>query len=362
MDAPSSGKGATAALADFITLNEEIAAVARARLPLESHLARLGNELPAKAGPLAARIGSRIERGETFLDAMDAECADLPPAYRAIIAAGIESGQLGAALESLVESATRRSDLRRVTGVAILYPMIIVVVACQLLAFVLAKILPTFQFLYERRDDWIARLAESPLVTPLVSVALPSVLIIAAQLWWWRSGQLGSAGWYGRGPLLWLPVARGVHRWSEAAKFAELLQMLAERGVPLDRALRLSASAVDSRSLQAAAQRFADQTAEGRAGGARQAVDGGTAADDSFPLLIRLALHHAGNRTLLVGGLRQAAAIYHERAVRAAEWYAEYTPLLLTVIVGGTLTIGFTLLVIWPYASALNELARWNWK
>jgi hypothetical protein len=48
--------------------------------------------------------------------------------------------------------------------------------------------------------------------------------------------------------------------------------------------------------------------------------------------------------------------------LRASEWYAEYVPMLLTVAIGGTLTIGFTLLVIWPYASALYELAGWNWK
>lgn len=362
MNAPNGGKRAAAALADFITLNEEIAAVARARLPLESHLSRLGKELPGKAGPLAARIGTRIERGEALLDAMDAECADLPAAYRATIAAGIESDQLGAALESLVASATRQSELRRVTGVAILYPLVIVVVACQLLAFVLQRIVPAFQWAHRERWSVVSLLAELPYLAPLLAAALPGVIVLAAILWWWQSGRLGSGRTSGCGPLSWLPVARGVRRWSEAATFTELLQMLVERGVPLERALRLSAGAVDSRPLQVAAQRFADQTAEGRAGQPLLDADGKIAADDSFPLLIRLALYHSGDRTLLAGGLRHAAAIYHERAVRAAEWYAEYTPLLLTVIVGGTLTIGFTLLVIWPYASTLNELARWNWK
>jgi hypothetical protein len=59
--------------------------------------------------------------------------------------------------------------------------------------------------------------------------------------------------------------------------------------------------------------------------------------------------------------LRQAAAIYRERTVRAAEWYTEYLPILLTIVIGGTLTIGFTLLVLWPYVSMLYELSEWNW-
>jgi hypothetical protein len=75
-----------------------------------------------------------------------------------------------------------------------------------------------------------------------------------------------------------------------------------------------------------------------------------------------VALRQANDRELLIAGLRQAAAMYRDRAVRIAEWYAEYMPILLTVAIGGTLTVGFTLIVLWPYASTLSELAGWNWR
>ena len=64
----------------------------------------------------------------------------------------------------------------------------------------------------------------------------------------------------------------------------------------------------------------------------------------------------------LASSLRQAALLYHERAIRAAEWYAEYLPIVLTVLVGGTITAGFTLFVLWPYASTLHEFSSWNWR
>ena len=73
--------------------------------------------------------------------------------------------------------------------------------------------------------------------------------------------------------------------------------------------------------------------------------------------MIRLALFHSANRDLLVSSLKQAATLYRERAIRAAEWYAEYVPILLTIGVGGTVTICFTLLVLWPYTAMLRELA-----
>jgi general secretion pathway protein F len=360
MNAPTGGKAA-AALADFIVLNEELAALVRARLPLESHLRRFGRELPGKAGQLADQIGRRMEAGESLVAAIDAECAALPPAYRAAIVAGVESGQLGSALESLVDSASRIDQLRRVTGIALIYPLIMIVVACVLLAFVVSIVVPSFSWLDEQYFGPVAWLAERPLTVPVLAIVIPGLLTVSALFWWWRSGRLGGArsrvfGWLSR-----FPGTGRVRRWSEAATFAELLRLLVERGVPLDHALRLAAGATSDTKLGRAAEALAEEAARGAS--LRPTDFGvGAPAQAGFPLLIRLALHHTADRTLLAGGLRQAAALYRERAMRTAEWYAEYLPMLLTVAIGGTLTIGFALLVLWPYASTLHELSSWNWR
>ena len=243
MNAPTGGRPAAAgpALADFILLNEEIAALVRARIPLEPHLARLGAELPGKSGELAQRIGRRMEAGEDLVAAMDAECASLPPTYRAAIIAGVESGQLGSALESLVESASRMDQLRRVTGIAILYPLILFVAACLLFTFTITFVVPSFEWLDEYTLKPIAWLARSSLTTPVLAIALPSLAMLAAAVWWWRSGRLGGAGARRLGLFVSLIGGRGVVRWSEAAAFAEMFLLLVERGVPLDRSLRLAA-------------------------------------------------------------------------------------------------------------------------
>jgi hypothetical protein len=140
----------------------------------------------------------------------------------------------------------------------------------------------------------------------------------------------------------------------------ELLRLLVERDLPLDRALRLAGEAVDDRRLRSSAEELAAQINKGGAVGPADPV--ALSAASQFPLLIRVALRQANNRPLLVGGLRQAESMYRERAVRTAAWYAEYMPIVLTVGIGGTLTVCFTLLVLWPYAATLRELAGWNWK
>jgi type II secretory pathway component PulF len=360
MNAPLGGKVAAPALADFIVLNDEIAALVRARIPLESSLARIGVDLPGKSGELAQRIGRRLEAGETLVTAMDAECASLPPTYRAAILAGVESGQLGSALESLVETASRMDQLRRVTGIAILYPLIIFVAACVLFTLIITVVVPGFEWLDQYSIRPIALLARSSLTAPMLAIVVPSLVVLAVAIWWWRSGRVGGYRARRIGVFASLTGGRGVRRWSEAAGFAEMLRLLVERGLPLDRSLRLAGESTADSRIRRAALGLADDVQSGAAA-SHVNESALTAKQSDFPILIRLALRHTNDRGLLVSSLRQAATMYHERAIRAAEWYAEYLPVLLTVFVGGTITAGFTLFVLWPYASTLHQLSGWNW-
>jgi type II secretory pathway component PulF len=369
-------------LADFILLNEEIAALVRARVPLESHLARLGAELPRRGGRLAERIGRRLEAGDNLAAAVEAECGSLPAAYRAAIVAGAESGQLASALESLVDAASRLEQMRRVTAIAVLYPLMIIVVASLLFAMVLDLVVPNFNWLYERHFGPFAYLADAPRIVAAIAIVVPTVAVLIAARWWWRSGRLdGASGRFGM--LGWLPWVRRVRYWGQAATMADLLRMLIERGLPLDRALRLAADAAGNAKIRAAAGELAAQAERGDALVAERSPDRSAECGvgrpahnwrpqpehvedatgrSAMPLLVRLALRHTSDRRLLSSSLRQAAGLYRERAIRAAEWHAEYLPIVLTIGIGGTLTLGFTLLVFWPYASMLYEISWSNWR
>jgi type II secretory pathway component PulF len=158
-----------------------------------------------------------------------------------------------------------------------------------------------------------------------------------------------------------MPGMRSVRRWSNAATFAEMLSLLVERRVPLDKAVRLAADATSERSLQSEALRMAEEIERGSYGRSID-IDSASAKTGGIPLLVRLALARKSDRRAMSGSLRQAAAMYRERAMRAAEWYAEYVPILLVVGIGGTITAAFTLLVFWPYVGMLHEVAGWNWR
>jgi general secretion pathway protein F len=359
MNAPTGGSAAGPGLADFILLNEEIAALARARVPLESHLAKIAAELPGKSGELAERLALRLNAGESLADAVEVECATMPAAYRATVVAGSQGGQLASAIDSVVNAASRIEQLRRITGVALLYPLMVSIVAVALMTLIVMRVLPNFGLVSESQVGPIAWLLTWRVTLLRVALIVVGALFVLVAIWWWNSGRIGKPASAQLGPMAWLPGARKVFRWNQAATFSDLLLLMVERGVSLDHALRLSADAIDDRALRSSAYELSEHI---KLGGSTA----GTGSDDiqrlrsTFPLMIRLALFHSGNRELLVSSLRQAALMYRERAIRAAEWYSEYVPILLTIGVGGTLTICFTLLVLWPYTSMLRELAGLN--
>lgn len=359
MNAPTGGQAAGPGLADFILLNEEIAALVRARVPLESHLAQIGAELPGKAGELAERIGRRLNSGESLANAVEFECATMPAAYRATVVAGSQAGQLAGAIESVVDSASRIEQLRRITGVALLYPMMVSIVAVVLMTVIVTRILPAFGLVSEAQTGSLAWLLTWRLTLLRVTVIVVGILFLVFAVWWWRSGRIGKPASVQLGPMSWLPGARKVFRSNQAATFSDLLLLMVERGVPLDHALRLAADAVEDANLRSSSHELAEHVKRGGST-SRTGPDELARLRSTFPLMIRLALFHSSNRVLLVSSLRQAAMMYRERAIRAAEWYSEFVPILLTIGVGGTLTVCFTLLVLWPYTSMLRELAGLN--
>jgi type II secretory pathway component PulF len=344
------------ALADFILLNEEIAALVRARIPLEANLERIGAELPGKSGELAERIGRRMQTGENLAQAMEAECGSMPPAYRAAMVAGVESGQLGKALEAVVESATRMDQLRRVSALALVYPLILIGIVFPLLTLMLVLLVPRFAWLDDSQFKPLEWLVDTPNVAPILAFAVPLIMIVTAVIWWWRSGRIG---YQPRFSLLGLLTGSSrVRRWSQASQFAETMTLLLERGIPLPQSLRLAGEASDDRRLRAAALETAQHIEHGGTPSSSASSAKGRTSD--FPVLIRLAMHHADNGRLLIASLRQARTMYRDRAIRAADWYTEYLPILLTVAIGGTFTVVFALFVFWPYASMLHELSQWK--
>jgi len=120
--------------------------------------------------------------------------------------------------------------------------------------------------------------------------------------------------------------------------------------VPLPEAVVLAAQASGGRKTVAEARRIADALKSG------EMFTGRKAGDWSFPPLLCWLMATGGRHDALLPALQHAAETYRRRAQRQAETLRIFLPVLMTVGIGGTAVLAYTLALFLPYVSILFEL------
>src|SRR5438552_3280841 len=87
---------------DLIALNEQIAGMARAGLPLDQGLASLAREMDrGRLRRVTESIAEDLRAGQTLPDALSRRQGELPPFYAGLVTAGVRSGRLPDVLATL---------------------------------------------------------------------------------------------------------------------------------------------------------------------------------------------------------------------------------------------------------------------
>src|SRR5262245_37802471 len=141
--------GGAIALNDLIALSDEMAALAKSGVPLERGLLNLGQDIPGQLGRTTRRLAERLERGDSLSQALAAEEGSFPRVYRTVVQAGLKSGHLPIALEGLAVAARRLAELRRAVGLAIIYPLVVFLLAYGLFLFFIVNLAPEIQRAYD---------------------------------------------------------------------------------------------------------------------------------------------------------------------------------------------------------------------
>jgi general secretion pathway protein F len=351
-------------LVELAALNDEIAALVRSGVPLELGLSGFGRSLPGRLGKLTAQLGESLSRGQSLSQSLAESPANFPPVYRAIVTAGIRAGRLPAALEAVATSARNLQQVRRSIGMALLYPLLLLITSYFALWFSLVAILPATLAVYEDSAPpfWsaVARLGQwANLSVPIpgthVAVILgwiPPLLlgILAIAIWLSTrgAGVLGG-GRSGRLPA-WLPLSGSIVRNGQAAAFAEILGLLVEQDVPLAEALVLAAGVTGDRQLVRTANELVAITQGGAPPTADQLA--------GFPPLLAWLTSSGGRQETFVRLARHVAETYRRRVAQQSLWLREYLPLWLVVFVGGSLVALLALATFLPFTDLMHSLGQ----
>ena len=336
-------------LDNLIALNDEIAALARAGVPLDRGLVAIGKDMPGRLGRIAQSLGRRLESGEDLAVAVGASGETFPPVYRAVVLAGLRGGRLSVALEGIAKTARRVSDTRRVMLVSLIYPLVVLFVASVVFRFTMTKTVPVIEATFSDLGILLPRwYAVMSWCAQLILVALPWIEGAAAILLAIFVYRVSRASVLDVRPGRHGSTLAQILRTGRLATFAETLALLLEQQLPLADALELACQSSGDRGLQRMGGEFAAAIRRGEPVGQLPA---------GMPPLLGWMLIGGGKPAQLVAALRRMAESYRRRSLRLGKWLTIFLPMVFSAGVCGLVVATYVLLAMAPFYFLMFQMS-----
>lgn len=310
----------------------QLAGLVGSGLPLERALTALAEESENdRQRELLAHLKSEVNAGSPFARALGTAPREFDDVYRAVVAAGEQSGALGPVLERLADDLEQRQALRsRVVG-AMLYPAIVSVVAMVIVIILVTYVVPQIAGVF----------TSSKRALPVLTVAMLAISAFVRQ-WGWAvllvavvgigALVLGRRGEAFRARtdamVLQLPLVGRLARGYNAARFGGTLAMLASAGVPILKSLQAAAETLGNRAMRNDALEALVQVREGAP------LASALAAKKRFPGLLSMFARLGEQTGQLPQMLLRASAQMSAEVQRRALAIATILEPLLIVVMG----------------------------
>ncbi|HDS0949890.1 TPA: type II secretion system inner membrane protein GspF [Stenotrophomonas maltophilia] len=332
----------------------QLASLLAASLPLESALSAVidQSERPHIAQALTA-VRTDVRAGQRLAVALAARPRDFPPIYRALVAAGEDSGDLGRVMERLADYIEERNALQAKVLTAFIYPAAISLVSVAIVIFLLSYVVPQVVTAFVQARQTL------PLLTRVMLAASAfvrewgawtAVAVAAAFAGWRLALRRADLRLRWDALLLRLPLVGRFVLGVNSARFASTLAILLDAGVPLLRALDAARQTLGNTMLARCADDVAARVREGAGLGAALKVQ-----KVYPPILVHLV--SSGEKTGALAPLldRAAQTISREIERRAMAMTALLEPVMILVMGGVVLTI--VLAVLMPIME-MNQLVQ----
>lgn len=205
--------------------------------------------------------------GMSLADAMAKSPETFPRVYVAMVEAGETGGFLDVVLAQIADFQAREKEMRSKVMTALLYPIILLVLALGVLVFLLVFFIPRFQLIFSGFG------AQLPLLTRVIVGASevmrsygPVILVIGAVAGYmirsWLVSENGRRAW--EGFILKTPVVGSLLAQFAMARFCRMLGTLLGAGVPLINGLNVARRSIGNQILVDAVAHSIDRVKEGK--------------------------------------------------------------------------------------------------
>jgi len=253
--------------AQLSLLTRQLATLLDSGLTMEQALSALIEEAEA---PLTREVLSGVKTelmaGASLAAALGGHERSFPEFYRALVRGGEESGALPKVLQHLADYLDARQALRQKTSLALLYPVLVAVVATAIVTGLLVYVVPQVVQVFQQSRQALPLLTRALIgLSDFLRAAWPYLFVIfigmgiAARVA--LRNETTRRRWHAF--LLRLPWLAPLIRGVDTSRFASTLAILVGGGVPLLAALASGARVMGNAVMREAVERATERVREG---------------------------------------------------------------------------------------------------
>lgn len=339
---------------DLALFNQQLARLLKAHVPLDRAL-EIVSQLSERRALQVVLQGTlaRVRDGSSLAEAMEAQGRAFPAVYVSMIRAGEASGALQAVVARAADFLARSEAMRQRVVSALIYPVILLVVAGLSIGLILTIVLPEFEPFFQ---DAGARLPSSTRLVMAIGdtlrdnwllLLLGTALAVAGLQRLQRIPSIAAA----RDRLvLSVPLLRDLITKFDVGRFARTFGTLRANGVPAPTALALSGRTIGNRAIASAVDVVAVQFKEG------EGLSASLARTGRFPDLAAQLIRIGEETGRLEDMLGEIADIYDQEVQRTLDRLLTLLVPALTIGMGGV--IAFIISAVMTAMISINELAQ----
>jgi type IV pilus assembly protein PilC len=250
----SRGKSGAIKLDDLVIFARQMATLVAAGIPLIQSLDILGDQVDKeKFRGVLQKMHADVQTGKSFSESMLSHPKVFSPLFIHMVRAGETSGKLQEILDRVAQYFEKSSALQKKVKSALMYPMVVSIMAFAITFVMLAFVIPKFATIF---DGLGAKL-------PAPTQILINVSNFLAAQWWWIIGVLVGGIFMFRkfiaspaGRLPWdtftlqMPVFGPIIMKVAVSKFARTLSTLVRSGVAILAALEIVSKTSENARLE----------------------------------------------------------------------------------------------------------------
>jgi general secretion pathway protein F len=342
------------AAGELSLLTRQFATLLSANLTIEQTMNALIEQTELeKLRQVLAGIRGEVLAGQTLARSMEKFSRVFPSLYRALVAAGERSGQLGEVMLRLADYLESREALRQKVQLAFIYPAILTVVALLIVIGLLTYVVPQVVGVFQSTQQtlpWLTRaLIACSEFLQHYGWLLIAIIVIAAFAAH-RALRTPAINFAFHSLLLRMPIMGRLIRTANSARLSSTLAILVGSGVPLLEALRAGVGVVSNLPTQKALQETERRVAEGAS------LSRSLARSKMFPPLM-VHMIASGESTGQLDQMLSRAATQQTQELerRVAALVTLLEPLLILTM--GALVLIIVLAILLPIFE-LNTLVR----